>query len=248
LFNGAQDYSGTTTNLSFQDNRAFEGRVFFQPWKNTDVSALRGFGFGVGGSFEDSHPATNAATGLTSGYTTDGQQKFFSYSSGVNAGGTAWRISPQGYYYYGPFSLLGEYVVSDQLVTKGNKSAELQNTAWEISSGWVLTGEESSYAGITPLHPFDPRKNQWGALQVVTRFAGLNVDRKAFQYGFASSAKSAESATAWAVGLNWFLNKNIRANVSFSHTAFGEFTGKPAPGVVPAQSENVLFTRVQLAF
>jgi len=248
LFNGAQDYSGSTTNLSFQDNRAFEGRVFFQPWKNTDANALRGLGFGVGGSYLDNHPATNAATGLTSGYTTDGQQKFFSYNSGVNANGTAWRISPQGYYYYGPLSLLGEYVVSDQWVTKGKTSAELQNTAWEISGGWVLTGEESSYAGITPLHPFDPRKNQWGAVQVVTRFSGLDVDRKAFQYGFASTTKSADSAQAWAVGLNWFLNKNIRANVSFSHTTFGGFNGKPAPGVVPAQSENVLFTRIQLAF
>ena len=248
LFNGAPDYSGTTATTSFQDNRAFAGRVFFQPWKNADVNALRGLGFGVGGSYQVNQPATNTATGLTPGYTTDGQQKFFSYGTGVNANGPAWHISPQAYYYYGPFGLLGEYVVSDQRVSKAAKSANLQNTAWQVSGGWVLTGEDASYAGITPLHPFDPRKNQWGALQLVARYAGLNVDDKAFTGGFASTTKSAESATAWAVGLNWYLNKNIRASVSFSHTAFGEFTGKPSPGTVPAQDENVLFTRVQLAF
>jgi phosphate-selective porin OprO/OprP len=250
LFNGAPDYNGTTTNQSFQDDRAFAGRVFFQPWKNTDVTAARGLGFGLGGSYQANHPATNAATGLTPGYTTDGQQKFFTYNSGVNANGGTWRLSPQGYYYYGPLSLLGEFVVDDQRVTKAKKSANLKNNAWEISGGWILTGEDASYAGVTPLHPFDPRNNTWGAVQLVARYAELNVDANAFKDGFANSAKVADAATAWAVGLNWYLNKNIRADLSFSRTTFGGFTGKSAPGavLVPGQPENVLFTRVQLAF
>jgi phosphate-selective porin OprO/OprP len=247
LFNGGSDYNGTTVNTSFQDDKAFAGRVFFQPWINSSVNPLRGLGFGVGGSYQANHPATNTATGLTPGYTTDGQQKFFSYSSGVNASGAGWRVSPQAYYYYGPLSLLAEYVVSDQQVAAA-KSADLQNTAWEVSGGWVLTGEDASYNGLTPRHPFDPRNNQWGAWQLVARYAGLNVDGKAFQDGFAKSTTSADTATAWAVGLNWYLNKNIRANLSFSHTEFGGFTGKAAPGTVPAQSENILFSRVQLAF
>lgn len=248
LFNGAQDYSGTTTNISFQDDKTFAGRVFFQPWKNSSVNALRGFGFGFGGSYQANHPATNAATGLTGGYTTDGQAKFFTFNSGVNANGATWRISPQAYYYYGPFSLLGEYVADEQRVTKGTKSAKLLNNAWEVTGGWVLTGEDATYDGVTPLHPFDPRANQWGALQIVGRAAQLNVDRNAFSGGFASSAKSADTATAWSVGLNWYLNKNIRANLSYSHTTFDGFTGKAAAGVIPAQAENVLFSRLQLSF
>ena len=248
VFNGASDYNGTTVNTSFQDDKAFAGRVFYQPWKNSSVNGLRGLGFGVGGSYQANHPATNTATGLTPGYTTDGQQKFFSYSAGVNASGAAWRVSPQAYYYYGPFGLLAEYVISDQQVASAAKSADLQNTAWEISGGWVLTGEEASYNGLTPRHPFDPRQNQWGAWQLVARYGGLNVDGKAFQNGFASSAKNADSATAWSVGLNWYLNKNVRADLSFSHTVFGGFTGVAAPGTVPAQAENVLFSRLQLAF
>jgi phosphate-selective porin OprO/OprP len=248
LFNGAPDYTGTTTNTSFQDDKTFAGRVFFQPWKNSSVNALRGLGFGVGGSYQANHPPTNTVTGLTGGYTTDGQAKFFTFNTGVNANGATWRLSPQAYYYYGPFSLLGEYVVDDQRVTKTTKSADLQNNAWEITGGWVLTGEDATYTGVTPLHPFDPRINQWGALQIVGRAAQLNVDRNAFSGGFASSAKSADTATAWSVGLNWYLNKNIRANLSYSHTTFDGFTGKAAPGVIPAQAENVLFSRLQLSF
>ena len=245
IFDGAPDYNGTTTNADYEDNKAFAGRVFLQPWKTSDAKVLKGLGFGLGGSYEVDRAATNTLTGLTPGYTTDGQQKFFSYSSGVFANGTHWRLSPQAYYYYGPFGVLGEYVVSDQQVTKGASSADLQNTAWEISGGWVLTGEDASYNGVTPKHPFDPRNGQWGAWQIVARYANLDADKNAFPT-FASSASSASSASAWSVGLNWYLNKNFRVNTSFSRTTFSGYTGTvPA---VPAQPENVLFTRLQLAF
>ena len=245
IFNGAPDYNGTTTNADYDNNKAFAGRVFFQPWKTSDVTPLKGLGFGLAGSYEVDRSATNTATGLTPGYTTDGQQKFFSYSSGVYANGTHWRLSPQGYYYYGPLGLLGEYVISDQQVTKGASSADLQNTAWEISGSWLLTGEDATYNSVTPKHPFDPRNGQWGAWQVVARYANLDVDKNAFPT-FASYSSSASSARAWSVGLNWYLNNNIRVDTSFSRTMFSGYTGgTPA---VPAQPENVLFTRVQLAF
>jgi phosphate-selective porin OprO/OprP len=248
LFNGDTDYNGTTVNSPLQDNKAGEGRLFFQPFITTDINPLRGLGFGLAGTYLANHPQTNSTTGLTPGFTTDGQQKFFSYNAGVNANGAGWRLSPQAYYYYGPLGILGEYVISDQRVSLAKKSASLDNTAWEVSGSWVLTGEDASYNGVTPLHPFNPHTGHWGALQIVGRFAELDIDDKAFTDGFASSGKSASDATAWSVGLNWYLNRNIRANVSFSRTLFDGFTGKAAPGVVPAQPENVLFTRVQLAF
>ena len=248
LFNGDTDYNGTTVNSPIGDDKAVEGRVFFQPWIASHVKALQGLGFGVAGSYLANHPQTNSSTGLTPGYTTDGQQKFFTYNNGVNADGAGWRIAPQGYYYWGPLGFLGEYTISDQNVASATKSANIHNSGWQAAGSWVLTGEDASYYGVTPIHSFDPRVNEWGAWQLVARIAGLDVDDKAFSDGFASSTKSADSALAWSVGLNWYLNRNVRANVSFSRTTFDGFTGKPAPGVVPAQAENVLFTRLQVAF
>jgi phosphate-selective porin len=49
---------------------------------------------------------------------------------------------------------------------------------------------------------------------------------------------------AWAVGFNWFLNKNVRAAANFMHT---DFRGGRA-GAVTAQDENAFFTRVQFSF
>jgi phosphate-selective porin OprO/OprP len=48
------------------------------------------------------------------------------------------------------------------------------------------------------------------------------------------------------VGLNWYLNRDIRVNTSFSRTRFDGGTG--AKATVTRQPENVFFTRMQLAF
>ncbi len=245
IFNGLPDLNTSTINTNFNNNMAFAGQVFTLPFKNTSVSPLQGLGVGVSGSYESDQSST---AGLTPGYTTDGQEKFFTYLGTTVAHGTHWRISPQGYYYWGPLSLLGEYIISDQEVSRTTPtvaSANIHNTAWDISGGWVLTGESSSYAnGVTPRHPFDPLNGGWGALQVVGRFAQLHVDDDAFPL-FASPTASASGASAWSAGLNWYLNRNLRANVSFSHTWF---TGDASANPVTVKDENVLFTRMQLAF
>jgi len=250
IFNGVADNVTTTTNSDFDNNKGFDGRVFFQPFKKTSIAALQGFGVGVAGTYQLDSGSTNnnTTTGLTQGFVTEGQQKFFTYSNSVASTGVHTRITPQGYYYWGPFGLMGEYVANSDHVSNFAKkitSANLENTAWEISGGYVLTGEKDSYNGVTPRHPFSPFNGQWGALQLVARYSELDVDKKAFK-GFADSGTSASEAGAWAIGLNWYLNSNIRVNTSFSRTTFEG--GNGAKATVTKQPEEVLFTRLQLSF
>jgi phosphate-selective porin OprO/OprP len=245
VFDGAPDYSSTTSNTNLDSDLAFDGRIFLQPWIKSDANWLRGLGFGVGGSYENA----SGVNGLTSGYTTDGQQRFFAYSATTIANGQHWRVSPQAYYYWGPLGIMSEYAISDQKVRTTPPAAvaqgDLGNTAWEVQGGWILTGEDASYTGVTPRHPFNLRGGGWGAWQVVGRYEQLNVDNSAFPT-FASSAVSASAAHAWSVGFNWYLNRNIRFNASYSQTTFSGYTG-PSPAV-PAKDEQVFFTRIQLAF
>ena len=72
----------------------------------------------------------------------------------------------------------------------------------------------------------------WGAWQVVARYADLDVDKAAFPT-FAT-AGSASEAKAWSVGLNWYLNSDIRINTSFSRTTF---TGWRPGSALPAGDE-----------
>jgi phosphate-selective porin OprO/OprP len=259
IFNGVGD-ARNSSNAAFENGVEFAGRLFAQPFKISDIAPLQGLGFGVAGTSQNGTASAtdlpNTTGGTLAGYTTDGQQQFFAYNpaSGntIVAGGQHWRLSPQASYYYGPASLLGEYAISDQDVRNSTTGAEadLHNTAWEISGGWVLTGENASFTGVTPLHAFDPQSGHWGAFQVVARYAALEVDPHAFPV-FANPTTSSSEARAWSAGLNWYLNKNLRLDASFSHTTFtggGSGSATTAPGVVTRQPENVFFTRLQLAF
>ena len=255
VFNGVGD-ARNSNNSASENNVEFAGRLFLEPFKDSDIVALQNLGVGVAGTTEHDSGVVNALPSTTGGtlpgYATDGQQQFFAYnpaSGVVYADGEHWRLSPQGYYYNGPFGLLGEYAISDQGVSNGGNKAHLKNTAWEISAGWVLTGEDATFKGVAPAHPFAPHSGGWGAWQLVARYAELDIDHDAFPL-FSNPATSASAAQAWAVGLNWYLNKNVRLNTSYSRTTFtgGGGVGSIAPAVVTRQPEDVLFTRIQLAF
>ena len=262
IFSGTVD-GGNSPNADFADDVAFAGRLFVLPFVRSSVTVLQKFGFGLSGSYESlSIPNTSGLPsntgGTLPGYFTDGQEQFFAYNPAdkavVVASGQHSRLSPQAYYYVGPFGLMGEYVISDQEVARTVvapfSSAHLWNTGWEVTGSWVLTGEHASYnEDVTPRRPFNPVNGTWGALQLVGRYMELNVDPAAFPM-FSDPLTSARSADAWSVGLNWYWNRNILWKVSFSHTWFegGGGAGTTAPATVTRKSESVLFTRFQLAF
>ena len=255
LFNGVGD-AQNSSNVSVGDNKEFAGRLFAQPFKTTSIEALQGLGFGFSGSYEALQATNTADLPAKSGFATVGQQSFFTYtptSRSVVADGVHWRFSPQASYFYGPFHLLAEYVISDQGVslagTGPKASAQLRNTAWQIAGGWVITGEKSAFSGVVPRYNFDPRRGRWGAFEVVARYSQLDLDPAAFPR-FSDSATSASSAREWSIGLNWYLNNNLRLLTSFSRTDFqgGGGTRSGTPGAVTRNPEQVLFTRLQLAF
>lgn len=251
-------------NTPVNDDLEFGGRLFVEPFRREPSRWLQGLGFGVGGSYceVNSNSAALPATlgGTQPGYLTTGQQQFFAYNpllGPVVADGPHWRISPQGYYYAGPFGMQGEYVLSGQHVLNALtlQSAGLVHSGWQITGQWVLTGENASFNALTPAHSFDLHNGHWGAWQLVARYSELNLDPQVFN-GFSDPTTSAQSAAAWTVGLNWWLNANVRWLVSFSHTTFrggGEVnyyipSTTVAPATVTHQDESVLFTRIQVAF
>ena len=116
-----------------------------------------------------------------------------------------------------------------------------------MAIGLGARAHTSNHKSVVPAHPFNPAGGQWGAVQLVPRYAQLKIDSAAFPV-FADPTVSARLAEAWSVGLNWYLNRNVLVKTSFSRTTFsaGGGVGTAAPSIVTRQPENVLFTRVQL--
>ncbi|HSI09146.1 MAG: OprO/OprP family phosphate-selective porin [Rariglobus sp.] len=249
-FNGVED-GQNGANSDNSNEKDFAARLFATPFINNKDSALAGLGFGVGASAGSQNGSSNG----TLAYRTDGQQTWFSYNG---AGtpipyGNNYRISPQAYYYYGPFGLLAEYAVTsaEWRNTNGTNRRNLQNTAYQIAAGYVLTGEDAGYKGVTPRTNFDLDNGTWGAFEVVARFSQADVDSGAFTGAtpLAVRTSRASGATGYGLGLNWYLSKTVRAGVDYFHTSFDVPAGvNPAINSPIDGDENVFITRLQIAF
>ena len=218
------------------------GRLFATPWANDKDSALKGLGFGIAAS------AGNYEGAQLNAYRTDGQQTFFAYGATTVADGQATVISPQAYHYTGPFGLLAEYFHADRKVNNGlGASDKLTNKAFNVSLGYVLTGEEASYRGVTPKANFKPSAGTWGAFEIVARYAHVDIDDDTFP--LFAGATNATEVNSYGLGLNWYLSKTVRAGVNVFKNEY-----ELAPGAAPvadsalSDDELVLITRFQVAF
>ncbi|MCI0746716.1 MAG: OprO/OprP family phosphate-selective porin [Verrucomicrobia subdivision 3 bacterium] len=252
VFNGAAD-GRAAGNADFDDDKTVAGRLFFHPFLKSGLKPLGRLGVGVSASYGNAE----GSAGLPDdrGYETEARQGFFSYLSGdgatpatvnVIADGSHWRVGPQGYWYCGRFGLLGEYAISSQRLQRQAGPVTLsraEHDAWSVTASWLLTGEEASFRSTTPQENFDPHAGGWGAWQVVARYSYLDIDDDVFP-SLADPAESATRAAGWAIGLNWYLNRNVRVSLDFNHT---DFEGGES-GSVTAQDEDAFLTRVQLAF
>ena len=245
VLNGVVD--GSSGDADTDDDKDYAARIFAHPFKHTGIGAIEGLGLGVATTYGDQQ-GTVSAPNLPS-FKTQGQLAFFSYLAGggtdntVRAEGERFRFSPQGYYHWGPFGLLGEYARTRQDVRMGAAIARLTNTAWQLSAYYVLTGEKASFKRVNPAKPFDPGKGHWGAFEVAARYSELRVDDKTFPT-FANIARSAKEARAWAAGLNWYPNPNVRVLADYGQTLFDG--GAPAGG--DREKEKVLLTRFEVAY
>ena len=158
------------------------------------------------------------------------------------ADGAHWRVSPQGYYYTGPFGVLAEYVFSSQRVRRDIETARLGTDAWQVATSYVLTGEDSSYRGVTPRSAFEPSAGTWGAVELTARVNRLTLDDGAFPL-FANPAIAARDARGWAVGANWYLNRAVKVTADYEETYFQG--GSPSGD---RESERDVFTRIQVGF
>jgi len=236
LMNGVND--GGSAESDDADGKDLVARVFGHPFQDSTVEWLSGLGLGVAvdyGRQEDGTPA---------GYRASGQATFFSYASGTELTGSRLRWSPQLYYAWGPFGLLGEYVRSSTDLERAGRDERFDHDAWQIAVHYVLTGENASYKGVVPRRDLAPSKGAWGAWEVKARHHALHVDPDVFDFGFADPARSAERATAWGLGLNWYLNRWLKIALDYERTSFD---GGGAEGG-DRDAESAVFVRWQLAY
>lgn len=248
LFSGAIDNSaGLRGNVIYANHSGidFVARIFSHPLKHSNVEFLQGLGLGVAYSYGTQQGSAQPGDHNLPAFISPGQQLIASYVSGAFADGSRERIGPQLYYHYGPFGILGEYTVSQQNIKIGTATDKVTNDAAQVQLSWVLFNGDASFRRIRPNNPLTLENiSALGAVQLVTRYSELNLDSNAFAHGLLNPDQSVKKAQDFGIGINWYLNRNVKFQLDYNQTHFTD----GANGGTDRPEEKVLFSRMQVAF
>lgn len=241
---GMLDYAIGTFNGSGEHDTAVDkdlsGRLVWHPFYNKQDKLLKGLQ--VGGAFTRGRQDASVA-----GKTIENEcrQEVVEYSAGVQMKGDRMRTGVEAAWLAGPIAVMGEYVTITSDLGLGAVQKSITNNVWYLTASYVLTGEDKTFKGVTPAKPFDPAKGQWGAWQVALRYTQLNLDSDLTDFNFTIPGNSTTQVNAWTVGLNWYLNKNVRIRTDFIGNTYAD---PVSAGGENFSKENALIMQFQINF
>ena len=113
---------------------------------------------------------------------------------------------------YGPFRAQGEYYMYE-IDGIGGGSAEFD--AWYLQASWIITGEayrydikKAAYSGVKPANPFGFGGKGMGAWEVAARYSSADLND-------ASAGIAGGQQDIITVGLNWYVNNNLRFMLNY---------------------------------
>jgi phosphate-selective porin OprO/OprP len=240
LFNGVVD--GGAADEDADGKQELAARIFHHPFTGGD-GPFKGLGLGIAAT-HGSMDGTPTSP-LLPGYRSPGQKVIFNYRIGADgtfAAGERTRVTPQLYWYRGPFGVMGEAAEVSQDVRRLagglDRTDTLDHAAWQLTFNWFITGETAGFR--------DPNGAGADAIELVARASGFEADADSFVGGaqsFADPATAVSRADTRSIGVNWFPVGGIKASLSYQQTAFA---GGSALG--DRSDERVLLARLQLYF
>jgi phosphate-selective porin OprO/OprP len=179
----------------------------------------------------------------------------------------------EGIFASGPFKLVGEYSAGDYIgSSQASNRVSYDTKTYYVEAGWFITGEKYAgsykngvFSSFKPTNDFDIDKGNWGAVELLFRAEGYDVDNISqsggrVQGGLTSYTSSSNSSTASGVeagaktytgGIRWILNPNVVVKANYSYTKFDnafapiDVTGG-ANGLI--DSEKLVTFRTQFMF
>jgi phosphate-selective porin OprO/OprP len=131
---------------------------------------------------------------------------------------------------------------------------------WYVQGAWVLTGENRPYNPAEGRfdapklnYNFNPAAGTWGAFELAARYSDLDLNYHDCGAGHAIPASPAACFDAVrggdqrisSIGLNWYLNPDIRVMVDYLHVDVNRFN---AAGLQVGQKYNAVGVRGQFTF
>jgi len=268
VLTGAYTGSSTTTADGTDEGTQILGRTAFRLWSdgvsNIQIGAdgakiLQPTGVGPGG-------AKTVQLRDRPEFRSDGTRLV---DSGAIPAEGGWLYGFEGGANFKNFYVAGEYykfgVDRDlgcfPVATCPRTAADPEFTGWYAEGSWVLTGQPKTYSaksnsnqvGVwgspTVIRPFSIKDGGWGVFELTGRYSVLDLN---FREGAAGTAIDTAGGsirggeqTIWTVGLNWYMNANIRMMFNYLNIDVDRMN---AAGLRAGQELDAVAGRLQFAF
>jgi phosphate-selective porin OprO/OprP len=136
----------------------------------------------------------------------------------------------------GPASIQAEYMV--QNISRKN----LPNNKFKgyyVQAAYTLTGEfrpynatSGTFSGINPVNPFNLKTGGMGAWEVAVRYSNIDLNGRTIKAG---------KMEDYGLGLNWYLNKNVRTSLGLNTIRTDQYAA------TPKNNPRILMLRAQFA-
>jgi len=137
---------------------------------------------------------------------------------------------------------------------------------WYVQAGWTLTGEPRRYNTATagfdnprPAKPFNPKKAQWGAVELAARYSTFDLNHLAGGPGNPTlpGAIRGGEQNIISLGLNWYLNNVVTVSGAYRNVEVRRLSpggtafvagSTPVAGAQVGQDLDIWSLRTQYAF
>lgn len=163
-------------------------------------------------------------------------------SQSIFANDQAWAYGMEAAAKYQNFWLNGEINFFGMDQTRdpaggGNDGPDGKFIGYYVQGGWILTGETKRYkmskaawAGVKPANEFSLSGGGWGALELALRYSVTDLDDN--ENTFQTNALGASEFAGFrggreeniTLGLNWYVNNNIRFMFNYIHADIDRFS------------------------
>ena len=178
---------------------------------------------------------------------------FLAFNNNVKERGnrTLWELHAT--YFYKQLALLAAWETGNNdfsLTTPGARPVFLPVSGYFVQASYMLTGERrDKITLVQPLHPLDLRAGKFGlgAIELQARVSEVALGNQVFTHGLADPAIWTNRADYLDVGVNWYLNRNIKFLFDWQHGVFAEPVAI-GPGQGLQKTSDLFWLRAQIYF
>jgi phosphate-selective porin OprO and OprP len=163
------------------------------------------------------------------------------------------------------FYVQGEYIWYQFERELGGALPDPDFSGWYVQAAWALTGETRTwnaangvFSGLKPAKPLDLKGDGWGALELAARYSVSDLNYRADLLPAAGGIRGGEQ-TALTLGLNWYVNNNVRFLLDYqwvevdrlstgAANAYGTGVFVPPAGAQIGQDLEIVSIRTQFTF